>query len=328
MARKPKPWWWDARGAYYVNIKGVKHRLDPDQEIAEQMFHALMAKPDRPAKPLLDDAAIVIIDKFFDWCKQKKPDSFDWYFRFLNPFCKVVAGLRVHEVKPHHVEGYLDDHPTWGQAARRAAVTAIKRAFNWAVKQGYIDSSPVKLVEKPESVARERVVSRKEHNALLKQVNPQFADLLELAWETGARPFELYLLETRHLDLKNKRAIFPKNEAKGKKKPRVIYFSSKALQIIKRSMGKSGPVLRNVDGNAWNVHSINSTFARLARKKNAQPRYCLYNWRHSFAHRKLSEGVDSMVVATLMSHSDTQMLSRVYGHLQQNQEFLLKQLNK
>ena len=52
------------------------------------------------------------------------------------------------------------------------------------------------------------------------------------------------------------------------------------------------------------------------------PKYCLYNWRHSFATRLLEAGVDAMVVATLMGHVDTTMLGRVYSHVAQNPAFL------
>lgn len=69
------------------------------------------------------------------------------------------------------------------------------------------------------------------------------------------------------------------------------------------------------------------SLANTAARKKA-PRFNLYAYRHSFAHRKLSEGTDSLVLATLMGHSDVKMLQRVYAHIHQNQDFLLAQLNK
>ena len=74
-------------------------------------------------------------------------------------------------------------------------------------------------------------------------------------------------------------------------------------------------------------YAINCAFGRLA-KKTSKDRLCLYAYRHSFGHRQLTEGTDSLVVATLMGHSDLSMLHRVYGHIHQNKSFLLAQLNK
>jgi integrase len=58
------------------------------------------------------------------------------------------------------------------------------------------------------------------------------------------------------------------------------------------------------------------------------PRYCLYAIRHSWATHALERGLDSITVAVLMGHVDPSMLARVYQHLTQNPQFLLKQAKK
>ncbi|MFN0053012.1 MAG: hypothetical protein ACKV0T_12570, partial [Planctomycetales bacterium] len=110
MARIPKPWWWEARKAYYVTIRGVKHRLSDDKKKARDKFHELMSKPDDNAQI---DSAIVLIDRFLSWCERNRPDSYEWYYQFLNPFCQIIKTLRVNEVEAHHVEQFIDKD-TWG----------------------------------------------------------------------------------------------------------------------------------------------------------------------------------------------------------------------
>jgi len=73
---------------------------------------------------------------------------------------------------------------------------------------------------------------------------------------------------------------------------------------------------------------------REARKKllNRQAKkfgtkFCLYAFRHTFANRLLTAGVDSLTVSTLLGHVDGTMLSRVYQHLQQKADHLLAALN-
>lgn len=64
-----------------------------------------------------------------------------------------------------------------------------------------------------------------------------------------------------------------------------------------------------------------------AAKKHG-PKYCLYNFRHSFATRALESGLDAVTVAELMGHADTRMLSRVYQHLFQRPTHLKNALNQ
>lgn len=63
---------------------------------------------------------------------------------------------------------------------------------------------------------------------------------------------------------------------------------------------------------------------RLAAKH--APRYCLYNFRHTWMNRLLEAGVDPITIATLAGHVDTSMLARTYQHVAQNPEHLLKAL--
>ena len=54
----------------------------------------------------------------------------------------------------------------------------------------------------------------------------------------------------------------------------------------------------------------------------------MYAFRHTYAQRLLLAGVDSLTVSTLMGHVDGTVLTKVYQHLQQSSEHLLKALNK
>jgi integrase/recombinase XerD len=66
--------------------------------------------------------------------------------------------------------------------------------------------------------------------------------------------------------------------------------------------------------------------ARAAAKQGGK--LFLYAYRHSFANRLLTAGVDSLTVSTLLGHVDGTMLTRVYQHLQQNADHLIAALNR
>jgi integrase len=100
------------------------------------------------------------------------------------------------------------------------ALQSVQRAFNWAVKQGKLESSPIANLEKPPSGRRENVISPEMFVTIIGHVkDAAFRDLLITAWEVGCRPQEIRRVEARHHD--NQRWVFPKNESKGKKKIRV-----------------------------------------------------------------------------------------------------------
>lgn len=44
MPRDPKPWYWQARDAWFVTINGRRFNLGSDRDAAHSRFHELMLK--------------------------------------------------------------------------------------------------------------------------------------------------------------------------------------------------------------------------------------------------------------------------------------------
>src|SRR5262249_31734166 len=57
----------------------------------------------------------------------------------------------------------------------------------------------------------------------------EFRDLIDVSWETGCRPQEIWRVEKRHLDGAGKRWVFPARESNGDKKIRIVYLTDLAL---------------------------------------------------------------------------------------------------
>jgi integrase len=172
-------------------------------------------------------------------------------------------------------------------------------------------------------------VSVAEYQALLKLTKDQaFKDLLTVTWEIGCRPQESLRVEARHVDVDGQRWIFPPSESKGKKTPRVVYLTPKAVEICKRLIAKHpiGRLFRNMDGSSWTPDATNCRFQRIKRKLKVK--YSLYALRHSWMNRLLMAGCDAFSVALLAGHSDPSMLAKHYQHLSQSPEFLLTQARR
>lgn len=324
MPHFPKPFFRPSRKLWYVQIAGKQINLGPDRDAAFQQYGELIAKPQ--AVKRAPDSVASLLDRFLDWCKENRPArTYDWYRDRSQSFLDAISGaLTVQQLKPLHVQQWVDSHK-WNDGMKRGAMIAIRRAFNWLTKQGYLDRSPIVGLELPPQGHRERVVSHDEYKAILARYEGgPFGDLIELAWETGARAQELWKLEARHVH--GNLWIFPKAEAKGKRKPRIVHLTDRAMAITQRLVMKhpTGKLLRNENGVPWTRHAVSCRFLRLKRKIGEK--LCLTNFRHSFCSHALMHGVDGVVVSKLMGHSSTRMIETVYGHL--TAEFLQAELKK
>jgi integrase len=336
MAHFPKPFFRAPRGLWYVQIEGKQVNLGPDKGDAFKAYYALMQQravtPEVATPVTTQQLVVAIVDEFLDWCqKHRAPDTYRWYKDRLNSFIGTIeATLPVDQLKPHHVQKWVDNYGVpLKSGSRRNLIASIKRAMKWAEEQGYVERSPLTHMKKPGCGRKEQVVTPEQYAALLTRYKDQnFKDLLTVTWETGCRPQESLRVEARHVDLAGSRWVFPASESKGRKVPRVVYLTPAACEITKRLMLKhpKGALFRNMDGIPWTPSATNCRFQTVRRKTGVK--YSLYSLRHSFAQHALIRGVDCITVATLLGHSDPNTLGRVYQHLSQNSTFLQEQLKK
>ncbi len=282
----------------------------------------MMLQP-RP-RPVTSGSVAAIVDAYLDWCeKHRSAETYRWYKDRVELFCRRYPDLLVAQLRPFHVQEWIDSYEGISSGTKRNHCRAIQRAMRWAEQQGYIDRSPIAHLQKPRAGKRDQVVSAEEYAAILEATKDQgFRDLLVASWETGCRPQESLIVAARHVDLANARWVFPPREEKMGRVPRVIYLTEKAVEITRRRMLKypEGPLFRNTDGRPWQTDAVNCRFATIEKKLGK--RYCLYALRHTWMNRLLTTGVDALTVAVLAGHSDPSTLARTYQHLSQNPEYL------
>jgi len=110
--------------------------------------------------------------------------------------------------------------------------------------------------------------------------------------------------------------VFPADESKGQREPRVVQLTDRAFEICQRLALKhpEGPLFRNSEGRPWTRYSLHCRFSRLSKKLGFP--VCAYAIRHTFATDAITRGVDLVTISLLMGHADLKMLSRVYQHVQ------------
>jgi integrase len=191
-----------------------------------------------------------------------------------------------------------------GRHLQTGGIVAVQRAMNWAEEMGYLAASPVKKVKKPPTRRRDNPMAPEDFQAilaLLREGDP-FRDLFLFLWHSGCRPQEARHIEPRHVQLDQERVVIPKDEAKGKRYPRVIYLHSPALEIVTRLMSvrTDGKLFRNARGSPWTKYAVCNRMHRLSRATGRK--MALNDARHGFTTRKLVQGHDHLTIGELMGH--------------------------
>ena len=209
---------------------------------------------------------MAIVDAFLDWCHNHRArDTYEWYRYRLQRFAETYPDLTTRDLRPYHVQQWLDQLEGLSSGSKRNYCRAIKRALHWALQQGYIEHDPIAHVQQPKGGKREVVIRQEEFDEILEFVPDRgFRDLLLVTWETGCRPQESLRVEARHVDLVNSRWVFPETEGKCGTL-RIVYLTDEALAITKRLVLQhpEGKLFRNSTGRPWTTDAVNNSFVRL-----------------------------------------------------------------
>ena len=276
MSKKngPEPFFRPKKNRWYVEVDGKHVNLGPNEAIARQRWHQIMSgtQPAPHNSPTNQPGVLVcrVIDLFVGWSHTHRPGrTAEWYQKHLQSFLDSLpdaATLTVENLKRFHVTNWVDSHSNWGANHKRGAITSVQRAFTWAEREGHILKSPVRGIEKPPANRREQVLTATEFQALLARIKePAFRDVLEFCWETGCRVQEVRLIESQHVPFDRGRIELPPQQAKGKKRWRMIYLTPIAEAIVRRLLERrpSGLLFRNADGRPWDAQNFNNRFCRL-----------------------------------------------------------------
>ena len=295
MPRIPKPWFRADRKVWQVTIAGKRINLGPEKKQAFEKFHQLMkdsyasqldstdnlgeaSANARPAptrqhpepKSKSPQLFSIVADEFLGWVlnNRGKP-TFEWYRYRLERFCQMYPELYIDDIKPFQVQRWVDRYPKLRKTTKRNYMRSVKRCVQWAIQQGYLKANPLSSLEIPGSERREVALSNSDFERMMENIpDPTLRDLCLVAYQTGCRPQEILRLEKRHFDEKNSRWVFPIVEAKGKRRPRVVYLTPEVLKITQELVRKApeGKLFRNRQGRPWTVSAVNCAFARLQQR--------------------------------------------------------------
>ncbi len=160
-----------------------------------------------------------MLDRFRDWCERTPARrTYEFYRENHQRFAKrITRQLTVADPKPFQGTHALADFPRWGNNTKHDFIGSVKRALNWAADEELIERYPLAWIKKPAREAREMAVSPGECAVVLQAVEePGFRDLIQMAWETGARMQKFRQLESRFVDLASWPIVFCRTRPRGR----------------------------------------------------------------------------------------------------------------
>jgi integrase len=327
--RERKPYWKSSHSCWYFRCRGKETRLDPDKDKAWTKWHEIVGGQREVNR---ETTVVELIAVFLDFSKRRHKDStYQWYKEHLESFYQSIGKLRVSSLRPYHVTQWLEErYPnTDNGSTHHGAMRAVQRVFNWARKEGRLVASPLQGLEKPKPTARDVYLMPEQFKKLVAGIKDEpFLDFVTIMHETGCRPMEARTVEARHFDREGRCWVFPKEEAKGGREPRVVLLNDRAFAIVQRLALKypHGPLFRNKHGEPWSRNALNSRCQRL--KTRLKFHVCPYAIRHTFATDAIIRGVDLVTIAQLMGHKNLDMLTRIYQHVKKRDDHLREGLRK
>lgn len=271
-------------------------------------------------------------DKYLDWCfNHQELRTYEWYKNYIYMACAYegIGDTPAYDLKPYQVQEWIDSHgKDWGSTYRGGAVVAIKRVFNWAEEMGHGEGNPIKKLKKAQAQSRKSYAKQEGVESFFADIHPSdpFHDFITFMWACGCRPQEARHVEARHVDLTAMRIVFPAIESKGKRMPRRILLNSTTSPIIERLLSKypEGKLFRDTRGNGWSKFGICSRMAELS--KRCGVKITAYDLRHGYITKKIKAGVNHMVIAPAVGHTDGSMIGKVYSHVSQEEAHLREAL--
>lgn len=266
--------------------------------------------------------------------KKSSKNTLDSYLRdvgqFLS-FCKINGLKNINIIQPTDIDKYYEYLSSLGksQSTISRVSASLRCFFNFLVKNGYINESPVtKFKNAPTEKKLPEILTGKEVLNLLSQ--PNGADyksirdkaMLELLYATGIKVSELIELNISDINLQ-----IGFLNLKSAKKERVVPIYPAAVKTLQSyilnvrpiiiSSAKEDRLFTNMTGEPLSRQGFWKIVKFYAQKAKINKEITPHTLRHSFATHLLENGASLKDIKEMLGHSDIST-TQVYAQLMKN----------
>jgi integrase len=247
-------------------------------------------------------------EEFLPWSKvqHRKWSTHKRYCVSAKPLVKFFKGRMLDDILTADIERFKVERLSQCSAAGvNRDLSALRFMLNFAVRQGYLRSSPfigVKLLQ--EGPGMMRVVSSEEEMLYLAHATPLLRDIAVLILQTGMRPQEVFSIRGENVNLQDRFVFVP--EGKSRFARRTIPLTDEARKVLKSRM-RDGYLFPHRDDPVLPMTACRSHDTVMRKLKLG---FRLYDLRHTFGSRAAMAGVDLPTLKELMGHSHISLTMR------------------
>jgi len=314
-----------ATGLFFVRINGKQkylgHKTTTEAEAIEMRQRIIIElgaqTPNMPASN--DDQKLNILFKMF--LDHKKNDGVEKHRKTRNDFCNLFlerfGDQTPREVKPFHVEAWLEEQETWGSTYRGNCLKILSSAFNWCHDNLDTTKNPTKGFKRPQALTsgEEVVLTSDEFSALYSKANEIYKPIMMVLWESGARPNEILGASGDEYDEKQHAIVKMKHKTRYIGKKRIILLTPTAEAIIVekiKEMG-TGQLFWSEEKNKIQPDVFNQAVKRLKKIVGIKHKVIGYSFRHSFAVKHIERLIPLNIVASWLGNT-VAICEKHYGH--------------
>lgn len=284
---------------------------------------------------------------FSDWFKQYHSaycagvisyDKSQDYIYINNAHFKHIADIELEDIKPIDIQMCMKTTKNYSSDRQRSTYFLLKRVFNEAITNGYLEKNPVTSIKPPKRVRAFAKCFNPKQIEWLFSCDTKLSRMFELDLWTGLRRGELLALAWDNIDL-DKRLIYVRQTlvktADGdviqhttkSRSERIVPIADKALDILMRireNDTQTGFLFISDGTKPISLRNYNKLYAKFfAERKNIYPELeylSPHKLRHSYATYMLQSGADLETLRALLGHVDITTTQRyVHSNLKQMQ---------
>jgi len=340
MGRDGKPWYREARNAWYVEIDGKQVRLalgKANRKAADAEFRRLASGRDgadrlgrSAGRPTVGALVLLYVAEVERRAGAGELSEYRFadVVRRLADFPDTCGAMLADAIRPKDVNAWLSTKAAWGPTTRADAVVEIRGIFRWAKREGHVETEPLAgLRPPPRRERREHVIDAEAAGAVAEHiVSPAFRDLWCFLWWTGCRPKEARTVEARHVDWERGQVVRRDHKtARSTRRDRVIPlpWQARFLLIRRAERWPDGPLFRNERGHPWTKDAVHNQIWRLRTRAGVSVGLVVSALRHVFGTALMEKTGDVGLAAAVLGHASTAMLTRVYSRLDKRAAHLL-----
>ena len=332
----------NGRWEYRFMVDGREYSRVTDLKATERNLSKVAALLEIHNRRVLAGTALVsekvpfsrATEAFLEWSRaNRKENTAKRHRTSAASLVHFFRDQRINTIRPGHLENYK----TWRVDCQIKPVSirhdlhAASQLFQFAQKQGWCESNPVKLVEMPSDreSRNDRILSVEEEQKYLAAAanNDSLYDFARLMLQQGLRPQELLELQKNHVDLEKRELHVI--DSKTAASTRTINLTSESCVILGRRLAGSSPWVFPSRRKVWHrrrrefywviiddKHLTYSGIFNAHRKacRKSGVGYGIYSLRHTFATRFYRATKDIESLRRVLGHADLKTLLR-YVHI-------------